>query len=454
MACDGIRSCHRMPSAHLKVRTRSTLYNGARKRWIDRVCPRTYDKSVKNYGQILFKKYFLSFALVLIISVIAGSIIQLLALRILDDYINDLNRDSLEKTRLTIEKRLQQLDTTLFKINSDVAIRKMLHTHRPLAGPVIYHIREAWRETRDYFLDEDSMLIYFGKPEIVFSSEAIHTDLARFYDEFFTFSNLDLPQFKREILETSHYKDIRPISDVSFDGKSTKASCIFNSLPLDIPGSTTVLVMSFIEGTEIAAMLRTPYTMGGGWSYVVDAEGLLLASEPTNIGSDKFIKGIALPGDGSIEVEQIGVDFTVTSLISSLNGWTYVAAVASRTLMNDIHYIRRITLLVVLSLLLIGLPVGIYLAYRYSIPVRLLVRTNFALGNTLKKQNIELEKAYLRRLLLGRIDTLEKYEESRSHLELPDGESEYLVLILFIKGYAFGNCTILSIAASTSDKSS
>ena len=399
---------------------------------------------MKNYPKIYFRRFLFTFLLILTISIVAGNIILALSLKILENRVVLQNRSALEKSMLAVERRLNQFVSSLIKISSDISLRKMLYTNRPLDGTIPYYVGNAWRDARNYF-SEDLMFVYFLKPDLIFSYEMIHTHLNRFYGLFFTFGGLDLDAFREKILTAYHYRRVFPVSPFTFSGREIRALSVASSLPMEIPESEAGLVISFFPEDEIAATLRTPFTENDGWSYILDAQDTVLLTEPPGLESSVVVRLDDNATSNKFQTRHDGMRVTVMYEKSKANDWTYVSVVPSRTLLADVFRVRRIIISVIIALLLAGFGTGLLLARRYSLPVAELVKGVSLRDQMLRQQNLDLRRAYIKHLIGGGIHTQDEFEECCRHLGLSLAGESYQIALVYPAGYDRGNSEMGSL---------
>ncbi|MEK8208687.1 helix-turn-helix domain-containing protein [Paenibacillus sp. FSL L8-0696] len=280
----------------------------------------------------------------------------------------------------------------------------------------------------------------------------------------FNYKGLSLQDWRKEVLETTHRSEIKPLSDFVSRGMQTSVITYMQSLPLDsFNDSSPAVAVVIIDEKNISSLLSGLTERYGGWVHISDAKGNTIVLQ----GSDeqKMVKMLDDPAFDKNKVSQFYKDDLVVTTRSDSNGWVYQTGIPQDILMENANKIKRISIQITGGTLIIGLIAGLVLAYRNSAPInRMLsvmkeqfgkeeasernefdflsgniadmITKNKLLESELNRQLPLVRDAFLKRLIAGEFKTRDEIISAAKQADISMNQDTGYVGIVQINGYA------------------
>lgn len=280
----------------------------------------------------------------------------------------------------------------------------------------------------------------------------------------FNYKDLSLQDWRKEVLETTHRSEIKPLSDFVSRGMQTSVITYMQSLPLDsFNDSSPAVAVVIIDEKNISSLLSGLTERYGGWVHISDAKGNTIVLQ----GSDeqKMVKMLDDPAFDKNRVSQFYKDDLVVTTRSDSNGWVYQTGIPQDILMENANKIKRISIQITGGTLIIGLIAGLVLAYRNSAPInRMLsvmkeqfgkeeasernefdflsgniadmITKNKLLESELNRQLPLVRDAFLKRLIAGEFKTRDEIISAAKQADISMNQDTGYVGIVQINGYA------------------
>ncbi|MEK3942283.1 helix-turn-helix domain-containing protein [Paenibacillus sp. FSL E2-0177] len=280
----------------------------------------------------------------------------------------------------------------------------------------------------------------------------------------FNYKDLSLQDWRKDVLETTHRSEIKPLSDFVSRGMQTSVITYMQSLPLDsFNDSSPAVAVVIIDEKNISSLLSGLTERYGGWVHISDAKGNTIVLQ----GSDeqKMVKMLDDPAFDKNKVSQFYKDDLVITTRSDSNGWVYQTGIPQDILMENANKIKRISIQITGGTLIIGLIAGLILAYRNSAPInRMLsvmkeqfgkeeasernefdflsgniadmITKNKLLESELNRQLPLVRDAFLKRLIAGEFKTRDEIISAAKQADISMKQNTGYVGIVQINGYA------------------
>ncbi|WP_339814789.1 helix-turn-helix domain-containing protein [Paenibacillus sp. FSL R5-0928] len=280
----------------------------------------------------------------------------------------------------------------------------------------------------------------------------------------FNYKGLSLQDWRKEVLETTHRSEIKPLSDFVSRGMQTSVITYMQSLPLDsFNDSSPAVAVVIIDEKNISSLLSGLTERYGGWVHISDAKGNTIVLQ----GSDeqKMVKMLDDSAFDKNKVSQFYKDDLVVTTRSDSNGWVYQTGIPQDILMENANKIKRISIQITGGTLIIGLIAGLILAYRNSAPInRMLsvmkeqfgkeeasernefdflsgniadmITKNKLLESELNRQLPLVRDAFLKRLIAGEFKTRDEIISAAKQADISMNQDTGYVGIVQINGYA------------------
>ncbi|WP_375103597.1 helix-turn-helix domain-containing protein [Paenibacillus sp. RS8] len=280
----------------------------------------------------------------------------------------------------------------------------------------------------------------------------------------FNYKDLSLQDWTKEVLEKTHRSEIKPLSDYVSRGMQTSVITYMQSLPLDsFNDSSPAVAVVIIDEKVISSLLSGLTERYGGWVHISDAKGNTIVLQ----GSDEQ-KMAHMTADSDFDqnkVSQFYEDDLVITTRSDSNGWVYQTGIPRPILMENANKIKQMSIQITGGTLIIGLIVGLILAYRNSAPINHMLSVmkeqfgkeeastknefDFLSGNIanmitknklleteLNRQLPLVRDAFLKRLLAGEFKTHDEILTAAEQVGISLQQNSGYVGIVQINGYA------------------
>ena len=414
----------------------------------------------------VFRKYLLSYVIILMIPVAAGMISYQVSLDVARNGSMETSRMLLDQTRRILDQRMAEVEgfTRQLAIHQDL---NRLMGERVAADAGSTYL--LWKTSRDIarfaqtndFLED--FFVYLRNYDAILSAGAVYYRPSHYY-ELYHYANMPYERWTAEILEQSHQRTVIPLQPFVGARKEMSVISFVQSLPLNSfnhPPGTAVVI---IDQKKISRLLENISREYGGWAYVVDRDGRTLAA--SGIGEEDIGKLTQNSGrtDGP-DARYLRDGTLLMTVRSSYNGWTYAAGVPQRAIMEEANVIKKMTWTVTAVTVAAGLALCLLLAYRHTAPIlRLisifrdhsalpperpvndydflhgniakLISSNRSLQEELKHQLPMLRDAFTKRLLRGEFNARGELEAAAAQSGIPlPGRCGYVGL-LHLNGYA------------------
>lgn len=280
----------------------------------------------------------------------------------------------------------------------------------------------------------------------------------------FNYKDLSLQDWTKEVLEKTHRSEIMPLSDFVSRGMQTSVITYMQSLPLDsFNDSSPAVAVVIIDEKTISSLLSGLTERYGGWVHISDAKGNTIVLQ----GSDeqKMAHMVADSDFDKNKVSQFYEDDLVITTRSDSNGWIYQTGIPRHILMENANKIKQMSIQITGGTLIIGLIVGLILAYRNSAPINRMLSVmkeqfgkeeassknefDFLSGNIanmitknklleteLNRQLPLVRDAFLKRLLAGEFKTHDEILTAAEQVGINLKQNTGYVGIVQINGYA------------------
>jgi two-component system response regulator YesN len=414
----------------------------------------------------LFRKFLISYIVILVIPSIAGYMSYRTAIAVTQSVSIENNVTQLRKSQDILERRMAEVEgfTRQLALNQELSV---LMNERGMDEKVnLYGIWKvnndikAFSQTNDFL---QQFYIYLNNYNVLLTPASSYFQPERYYQSFH-YKDLPADEWKRTLLEQTHNREIIPLKPFITNGAEASVITYIQSLPLDsFSGTARATVVVLIDEKVISSVLSDLKDQYGGWSHISDAQGHTISLLGIN-ESDAAKLATDTSFDQS-KANQFYNDDLVITIRSKTTGWVYRAGIPRHVLMENANKIKYITWSVTSAALVVGLLVGLWQAYRNSSPLhRLLnvmkeqfgkdaalgrneydflqgnisnmISNNKRLENELNRQLPLIRDAFLKRLIAGEFRSLEEIaaaaEQANTGLQADTGYTG----ILQIKGYS------------------
>jgi two-component system response regulator YesN len=411
----------------------------------------------------VFRKFLISYVVILIIPSIGGYMSYLTSISVTRSISIENSVTQLQKSQDILERRMAEVESFTRQLAVNQELNVLMNERDDETN--VYGIWRTMRNVLTFGQTNDFMqnyYIYLANYNLILTPGSSYRP--EHYYEYFHYNDLSVEEWKKELLEKTHRSEIKPLSSFVSRGMQTSVITYMQSLPLDsFKDSSPAIAVVIIDEKMIAGLLSGLNERYGGWIHVSDAEGHTIVLQGS--GEQEMVKMVSDPSFDKNEVSQFYEDDLVITTRSNTNGWVYRAGIPRQILMENANTIKERVWLITGGTLLIGLIVGLVLAYRNSAPINRLLSVmkeqfgkdgappknefDFLSGNIadmltknklleseLNRQLPLVRDAFLKRLIAGEFKTRDEILSAGKQADISLQQGKGYAGIIQINGYA------------------
>jgi two-component system, response regulator YesN len=394
-------------------------------------------------GPLLFRKFFLSYAAVLLVPCAIGLALYAVAVGSISRSARGSNQAILEQTRDIVDDRVAELDSMARQFSLNDEVHALLAKDAPVEGdPSYYDFWTFWKSLPNYALTDSfisSSCLVSRRSGFILSPEQITRKGSAGYRREFRYSSWSAEEWNDYLFSAYRSHELLPCSSASSGDLAPRGAYYVQSLVSSATRRPEGAFVAFIDESSIRGLLRRLDTGDRGLILVSDARGRVVARSAG--ASSSLVAGevAAMAARGELgKLERSG--YIVSRASSRLTGWQFVSALPSKMVLAPALRIRNIALAILAVGLLVGLGIAAALARRSSQPVAELAtrfselaRKDEDLSRELELQAPVMRAEFARRLLLGLYGSESEASELAARAEL-EGR-DFAPALLRIEGY-------------------
>ncbi|NIK78053.1 YesN/AraC family two-component response regulator [Paenibacillus castaneae] len=278
--------------------------------------------------------------------------------------IEQSNVNQLNQVRLSIDNQMNNLLETANTISFDEHLTKFMVSHPYYSREAIASL--ARYKTSNTMLEE--LFLYYRGDDKIYSSQGM-TDLDLVFGDMFRFDRWQPEEIKQSLNETA-VTTVRPAEYVTVH--SRKESMLAMLFPIKTndpyPYGTILYLMKEEQLTGVMDSILNDFS---GSSYILSGTGdVLTANYRGDALRGNDLRSLIKLEPGIHNIELGGERYSVVTVKSRVNGWTYVTAIPSYQFFEQVGQIRTIILLVFFITVLVGIAAAMLLARRQYHPIR------------------------------------------------------------------------------------
>ncbi|OME45470.1 AraC family transcriptional regulator [Paenibacillus odorifer] len=411
----------------------------------------------------IFRKFLISYLVILVIPSIGGYMSYLTSISVTQSISIENGVTQLQKSQEILERRMAEVEGFTRQLAVNQELNVLMNESENETN--VYGIWKTMRNVLTFGQTNDFLqnyYIYLANYNLILTPGSTYRP--EHYYSNFNYKDLSLQDWRKEVLETTHRSEIKPLSDFVSRGMQTSVITYMQSLPLDsFNDSSPAVAVVIIDEKNISSLLSGLTERYGGWVHISDAKGNTIVLQ----GSDeqKMVKMLDDPAFDKNKVSQFYKDDLVVTTRSDSNGWVYQTGIPQDILMENANKIKRISIQITGGTLIIGLIAGLVLAYRNSAPInRMLsvmkeqfgkeeasernefdflsgniadmITKNKLLESELNRQLPLVRDAFLKRLIAGEFKTRDEIISAAKQADISMNQDTGYVGIVQINGYA------------------
>ncbi|RXZ79948.1 AraC family transcriptional regulator [Paenibacillaceae bacterium] len=415
----------------------------------------------------LFIRLLVPYLLFILLALLLGWHIYTKTLHLVENEVTHNNLLLLEQVKVTLDRRLAEVEMVAQQLKNDPKVMRLQQVTEPFEGATTFRVWNTQKGLYNFSVSNSFILdyyIFYNKSNLVLSPNSTY-EMPKFYQSILRYPDMDFDEWRERFFDGYQNRQFLPAQRTIYQDKLYDMIIYRQSLgyPGDEQGSIAVL----IDNWEVQKLLGGLVTEDGGSVYILDGQGQVISSVPSDLSHVTPIQRDQLALDapqGLIGASDKTDGMTITYTTSAQNGWAYIVAQPPHIVLKKVFYIKKITFSLAILFLLVGVILAYFFTYRNSKPVKAIVSTlkerisgdhgrtddtfgfiqrtvsnlidnNAELQEEIHKQAPFLRATLFERLLKGDFVGEKNIEASLLHQKLHLNDPFYAVAILRFTGY-------------------
>ncbi|MEK4660320.1 helix-turn-helix domain-containing protein [Priestia sp. FSL H7-0729] len=341
--------------------------------------------SWNHFKSRLLLKYAFSYILIFLIPLTGVTIfIYENAVKGLRVEIEQSNVNQLNQVKITIDNRMNELQEIAGRIAYDKHLTPYMVNHP-------YYSLEAIQALANYKASSiaEDLLLYFHNDSHIYSHRGL-ANLDVTFGSLYQFEHWNLEELQQDLNETRHPL-VRAAENVKVNSRMEPMLVMLVPIkPNDpFPYGTVVYLMKESNLTGVMDSILSDFS---GSSYIFSPSGEVLTanSHGINLPQDE-IENLATLEPGIHNLKMDGEQYSVVSVQSEENGWTYVTTMPSFQFFSRVVHVQTLILIVFCIAVITGIAAALLLAKRQYHPIRDLIDKMRSSGDDASKLRNEWE---------------------------------------------------------------
>lgn len=342
--------------------------------------------SWNHFKSRLLLKYAFSYILIFLIPLTGVTIfVYENAVKGLRVEIEQSNVNQLNQVKSTIDNRMNELQEIAGRIAYDKHLTPYMVKHP-------YYSLEAIQALANYKASSsiaEDLLLYFHNDSHIYSHRGL-ANLDVTFASLYQFEHWNLQELLQELNETRQPL-VRPAENVKVNSRMEPMLVMLVPIkPNDpFPYGTVVYLMKESNLTGVMDSILSDFS---GSSYIFSPSGQVLTANSHGISlPQNEIENLATLAPGIHNLKMDGEQYSVVSVQSEENGWTYVTTMPSFQFFSRVAHVQTLILIVFCITVITGIAAALLLAKRQYHPIRDLMDKMRGNGDDASKLHNEWE---------------------------------------------------------------
>ncbi|MBD8836541.1 MULTISPECIES: helix-turn-helix domain-containing protein [unclassified Paenibacillus] len=342
--------------------------------------------SWNHFKSRLLLKYAFSYILIFLIPLTGVTIfIYENAVKGLRVEIEQANVNQLNQVKSTIDNRMNELQEIAGRIAYDKHLTPYMVQHP-------YYSLEAIQALANYKASSsiaEDLLLYFHNDSHIYSHRGL-ANLDVTFASLYQFEHWSLEDLRQDLNETRQPL-VRPAENVKVNSRMEPMLVMLVPVkPNDpFPYGTVVYLMKESNLTGVMDSILSDFS---GSSYIFSPSGEVLTANSHGISLPQDeIENLATLAPGIHNLKMDGEQYSVVSVQSEENGWTYVTTMPSFQFFSRVAHVQTLILIVFCITVITGIAAALLLAKRQYHPIRDLMDKMRGNGDDASKLHNEWE---------------------------------------------------------------
>lgn len=329
-----------------------------------------YKQPKYNFKNKLFVTFFVSYFLMMLITVVIGSISYFITVKTVSDSLEDYNKAMLQQTKTILDEKLMSVERLALETAFNAIVVKTAYSASVSDNESLYNISrlvdtlKSSKNANDFV---KSIYIFFSNSDTVISNEGkFNPDF--FYSEEVPFENISLEQWRSFFKEES-YRGYRPVEKINYSVYSEDVLTYEQPLSSYKLNKSLGSVVILIDKKVIDGFLENVNLHNNGAVFMVDDKNKIIMK----FGNAQLAEYLNLKNiiDGS----QLYTDSKFGKLIISLeqskdNKIKYISVVPVSSYYQKASFVKNAIIIITITQMLLGLLLAFVLTNRSYRPIK------------------------------------------------------------------------------------
>ncbi|WP_337099947.1 helix-turn-helix domain-containing protein [Paenibacillus sp. YIM B09110] len=413
----------------------------------------------------VYRRFLISYLIVLLLPNIAGYLSYRVSIDVAQTSSIENSLLLLSQSSEMIEARLAEVTAFTNQLALDHDLDKLISGKKQ--EPEEYDVFNLWKTARDistYSKTNDYLqhfYIYLSNNDAIIAPNVVYFRPRQFH-QLHHYKEMEYDEWIEMLTKETHEHEIVSARPYITESKEISVLSYIQSLPLNSFREPKATLVVTIDKRKISTQLEKLAKLYGGWAYISNGEGEIIISE--GIEAEEIGNLPHIPSGEEGDKTLLHNGNLLISSKSELLGWVYTASIPEKALQAKGDVIKNLTLTFTSITLVIGFSIILFFTYRNSKPLYKLIQVlkerfeiepsdirneyDFLAGNItsliannerlqteLKDQLPLLRDAFIKKLLVGGMYSIEEIKAEAAQAAMMDIGHSGIVLIIQMNDY-------------------
>jgi two-component system, response regulator YesN len=327
-------------------------------------------KLIQNKGN-LFVSWMASYAVILLVPIIIGSIAYFTSIKVINEEVNKAENASLRQLKTAIDGKFEEINKLSSIIVFNQRVTKLAYLDRTLDSSDLITINEIQSDLSKFKMANefiDDIYIYFGNNKFFLS------DKNKYEEWGYDFLSKDVFAVNTaELMKLVGEKHLRSYNIITKDdGTGKKVSRIIFLQTVysnDLSSSKGTLIVS-LNRDKILQQLQNLQWNPQGKAMIIDSGNNLIVNGKMDFTPELFIYS-SLPKEESTFYKKMnGNNVAISNIKSGVTDWKYIYFIPSKVYLQKAQYVKNILYVYIGLCLLLGFIMSYVFAKKNYNPVK------------------------------------------------------------------------------------
>ena len=327
--------------------------------------------------KIAFNKLILSFLLILSLPIVTGSVVYNRAIAITEENTINYNKAMLVQVQEIIDSQIQQTNMILKRAALNSQIARLATVRGEITPEIIYDMRLLMQHLASYKIINPAIVdfyLYFFNTGMIITSGAIYRE-DLFFEHMNNPNNISFEDWKDDLSSSQFFLSYglpetgMPILIIP----SLNLVEVRHTVPVltsSLQRADAVMVI-LIDRARLLSVLDNISLSNSATAFIIDSDDVVIAS--TGTGDNAYVQHSMLLGRSGLMYANDNSGDVIIHQSSNILDWKFVTVIPRDVFMNQVNFIRILTLRILAICGAIGLLMIFFLSHVNYKPIKNLV---------------------------------------------------------------------------------